>query len=51
MKNALAERSVRISQTLSANDASVIAPSAAGSAMRPPRKKRTSAHTTSGSAR
>ncbi len=51
IKNALAERSVFISQTQSANETSVIAPSATGSATRALRTRRKSAHSRSGSAR
>jgi hypothetical protein len=54
MKNALAERSVCISQRQSANETSAIAPSATASAMRPTRTKRTKrniTHSTTGSAR
>ena len=49
MKKALAERSVCMSHTLSANDASASAPSTTGSAMLLPRTK--SAHSNNGSAR
>jgi hypothetical protein len=51
MKKALAERSVIISQMPSANDASASTPTAAGSAMRLPRERRSSAHRNSGSAK
>jgi hypothetical protein len=51
MKKALAERSVFISQILSANDASAIAPSATGNAVRRLRARRNSPHSSTGSAR
>jgi hypothetical protein len=51
MKNALAERSVFINQTFSANDANAKAPSAIGNVMRRPRATRNSAHSSTGSAR
>ena len=51
MKKALAELPFFISQALSANEASVIAPSAIGSARRRPGTKRSSVHKRIGSAR
>jgi hypothetical protein len=51
MKNAAAERSVRIRKTVSANDASASVPSTTGNTVRLSRRTRSSDHTSGGSAR